>query len=145
MRPIAAAQKGKPLDEPLELQAYERALIDMFLAIKKNDAGAVEACFDFEGLAQEMIPGFADSPAEKKKEAVEAMRAQMSKNLLSEQMRAQFPDAALLEDAIATGMKSEEKDGVARVRVFGKQVWKLTLVKEGDRKGKWVIIGISQK
>ncbi len=145
MRPIAAAQKGKALDEPLELQTYERALIDMFLAIKKNDAGAVEACFDFDRLAQEMIPGFNDSPAEKKKEAVEAMRAQMSKNLLSEQMRNQFPDAALLEDAIATGMKSEEKEGIAKVRVFGKQVWMLTLLKEGDRKGKWVIIGISQK
>lgn len=145
VRPITEAQKGKPIDEPLELKAYERALIDLFLAIKKNDAAAVRASFDFHGLALEMIPGFAGVTDEQKKEAVQAMRDQMEKNLLSEQMRAQLPDAGLLEEAIAGGMKSSEKDGLARVQVFGKQVWKLALAKEGDRKGKWLIIGIAQE
>jgi hypothetical protein len=145
VRPIAEAEKGKPLNEPLDLKPSERRLVDLFVGIAKNDAKAVSACFDFQRFSSESVPGFADLSEDKKKEIVKAMEAELGKNLLSAEMRSMFPDPALVEDAVANGMKTTEKDGVARIQMFGQQTWKLYEVKEGPRKGQWLIFGIEQQ
>ena len=142
IRPIEAAQRGKPIEEPLDLRHSERRLIDLFLAISKSDGPTVAACFDFERLSQEMAPGFADLADDKKKETVKTMEKEMTKNLLG--LKQMFPDPGLVEDAIAGGMKTTEKDGVARIQLFGQQTWKLFEVKEGPKKGRWFIFGIEQ-
>jgi hypothetical protein len=145
LRPITEDQRGKKLNEPLEVKPAERRVLDLFLAIKKNDSAAVEGSFDFERFSSESVPNFASLPAEKQKETVEAMRAAMVKNLLSEQARAQFPEASLLEDALAATLKTTEKDGVTRVQVQGAGTWKLHQPKDGPRKGMWLIFGVDQE
>ena len=144
VRPVTEAERGKRLNEPLEVKPAERRILDLFLAIKKNDAAAVEASFDFERFASESVPNYASLAPEKQKDAVEAMKTAMTKNLLTEKARAQFPDAAILEDALAQTMSSEEKDGIARVAIQNAGTWKLHQPKEGPRKGEWLIFGIDR-
>jgi hypothetical protein len=144
LRPITEAQRGKKLNEPLEVKPAERRVLDLFIAIKKNDAATVEGSFDFDRFASEAVPNYGSLPAEKQKDAVEAMRAAMTKNLLTEQARAQFPEPAVLEDALAATLKTTEKDGVARVQVQGAGTWKLHQPKDGPRKGQWLIFGVEQ-
>ena len=145
LRPITESQRGKKLEEPLDVKPAERRILDLFLAIKQNDAAVVEGCFDFDRFASESVPGYATLAAEKQKEAVEAMRSGMIKNLLTEQMRAMFPEAAILEDVLAQSMSTTEKDGVARVQVQGAGTWKLHQPKDGPRKGQWLVFGVDQK
>jgi hypothetical protein len=145
VRPITEAQRGKKLNEPLEVKPAERRVLDLFLAIKKNDSAGVEGSFDFDRLSSESVPNFAGLTPEKKKETVETMRSTMLKNLLTEEMRSQFPDAALLEDALAQSLKTTEKDGISRVQVQGAGTWKLYQPKDGPRKGQWLVFGIDQE
>jgi len=146
VRAITEAQRGKKLEEPLDVKPAERRLLDLFLAIKKGDSAGVEGSFDFDRFASEVVgpKAYADLAPEKQKETVEAMRSNMIKNLLSEQMREQLPDASLLEDALAQSMKSTEKDGIARVQIKGSATWKLHQPKDGPRKGMWLIFGVGQ-
>jgi hypothetical protein len=143
IRPVTEAQKGKPLDEPLTLKPSERRLIDLFVAISKNDGPAISGCFDFQRLSIEMAPGFADLSEEKQKATVQSMQEEMTKNLLG--LHSMFPDPGLVEDAIAGAMKTTEKDGVVHIQLFGQQTWKVFEVKEGPKKGQWLIFGIDQK
>lgn len=145
MRVIAEAEREKKLDEPLDLRPAEKALIGMFLAIKKNDREGVVAAFDFDRMAKEMIPGFEGLTDEKKKEAVGLLSRDMPAKLLGEAMRNQLPDPGLLEETLAAGIRSTEKDGVTAVRIFGTQVWRLAEAKEGDRKGRWLIISVAKE
>jgi hypothetical protein len=143
IRPVTKAQMGKPLDEPLTLKAGERRLIDLFLAIAKSDGPAIAGCFDFQRFSMEMAPGFADLSPEKQNATVQSMKEEMTKNLLG--LTSMFPDPGLVEDSIAGGMKTTEKDGVVHIQLFGQQTWRLFEVKEGPKKGQWLIFGIDQK
>ncbi len=143
LRPIMEADLGKDLDEPLELKPCERALVDAFLAVKRDDSKAVLDCFDFDRMAAEMAPGYADMTAEKKKEAAEELRKQIAGGFAKR--GPSFPEEKMLEEALAAALKTTEKDGVATIDVFGREVWKLYLATEGDRKGRWLIIRIDQK
>ena len=143
IRPVKKAQKGKPLDEPLTLKASERRLIDLFLAIAKSDGPGISGCFDFQRFSMEMAPGFADLSEEKQKATIQSMKEEMTKNLLA--LNAMFPDPGLVEDSIASAMKTTEKDGVVHIQLFGQQTWKLFEVKDGPKKGQWFIFGIDQK
>lgn len=145
VRPITETEKGKPLNEPVELRPAERGLVNLFVGIAKNDAAAVTGCFDFPRFSSDAVPGFAELPDAKKKEAIKALEAELTKNLLSEEMRKMFPDPGLVEDAIVNGMKTTVTDGVARIQMFGQQIWKLYEVKEGPRKGQWLIFGIEKQ
>jgi hypothetical protein len=145
MRPITEAQKGKNLNEPIETKPSERRVLDLFLAIKKNDAAAAGACFDFERLARESIPNFATLPPEEQKKAPETMKKAMLENLLAQTTRDTLPEGGLLEEALFGIMKTTEKDDVHRVHMENAGTWKVYLVKDGDRKGQWLIFGIVQE
>jgi hypothetical protein len=144
IRPITEAEKGKPLNEPLEFKPAERRLVDLCVAASKNDAASVSACFDFQRFSAETVPGFADFPENKKKEFQAGLATNLPKDMIVE-MRRVFPDPALVEDMVSCAMRTTEKDGVARIQMFGQQTWKLYEVKEGPRKGQWLIFGIEQQ
>ncbi len=144
-RPVTEAQRGQPLDEPLELKPAERALVDMFLALKKNDKAAVLAAFDFERMARESSPGYAELPEGDKKEIIDVIEDDVMTGLLSEGMRNQLPDVDFLEDLLAGAMKTTEKEGLVSIETFGKTVWRMYCPAEGDRKGRWLICGAGSK
>jgi hypothetical protein len=145
LRPITPAQRGKNLDEPLRIEPPTRRVLDLFLAIQKNDADAAAACFDFDRFARESVPDFNERSAEGKKEASETMKSTMMKNLMSAAARGPLPEAALLEETLSNAMKTTLKDGEARVQIIGGVTWKLYQAKEGPRKGQWLIFGVGQE
>ncbi len=145
MRPVTEAEVGKDLDEKREVKPAERALLDMWLAIKRNEKERVLASFDIPRLCDALVPGYKDLDADKRKEADTMMTKQLEQDLLSETMRDGLPDEKVLEEGLAAGMKLTMKDDVAHVLVMGKKIWKLAEAKDGDRKGKWLIIGIEDR
>ncbi|MBI2931313.1 MAG: hypothetical protein HYY16_06650 [Planctomycetes bacterium] len=134
MRPITEAEIGKDLVEAPELKPAERALVDLFLAIQRNDLEALRAAFDWERLAAEMIEGYAEMTDEQKAAAARQLQEQLETDLLELRM----PDAATLEEGLISGVKSTEKDGIASVKLFG-ETWKLHEVK-----GKWLVIAVER-
>jgi len=135
---------GKDLNEPLRLADSERALIDLFRAIKRNERENALSMFDLERLAEEMIPGFGSLKEEDKKKAVESLRENLSENLVSEKTRKSLPEEGILEDILSEVFESNEKGDLAEVRFQG-QVWHLYRAAEGDRKGRWLIYKIMEK
>jgi hypothetical protein len=143
-RPITEAMIGKPLNEPLAMKPAERRVLDVFVAIKKNDETALAACFDFDRFAKESIPDFEKvAPADQKKTVVN-LRQTMLKNFLgTEESRASMPEPTLMEDAMADVMVTTEDKGIVSVTLPGNGTWKLYQSTEGPRKGQWLIFLIT--
>lgn len=145
MRPITENMIGKALNEPLEVKPAERRVLDAFVAIKKNDATALAACFDFDRFAKESIPDFAAATPAEQKKAVASLRQSMLKNLLGdEKSRASMAEPTTLEDAMVAVMVTTEEKGVVSVVLKGAGTWKLHQPTEGPRKGQWLIFLLSQ-
>ncbi len=145
LRPIVEAAVGKALTEPIEVKPAERRVLDFFVAIRKNDAISLAACFDFDRFAKEAIPNFAGATPVDQKKAIANLRQSMLKNLLAdEKARASQPEPAALEDTMAAVMTSTEENGVATVAIKGSDTWKLHQPTEGPRKGQWLIFLISE-
>jgi hypothetical protein len=144
-RPIAEAALGKTLTEPLEVKPAERRVLDMFVAIRKNDATAVAACFDFDRYAKESFPNFATATPADQKKAVATVRQAVLQNLMvDEKTRASQPEPAALEDVLSLMMKTTEESGITSIVVKGSNTWKLHQPAEGPRKGQWLIFKYSQ-
>jgi hypothetical protein len=144
-RPITEDMVGKALNEPLDVNPAERRVLDAFVAIKKNDATALAACFDFDRFAKEAIPEFAAATPAEQKKSVASLRQSMLKNLLGdEKSRASLAEPLTLEDAMVAVMVTTEEKGVTSVVLKGAGTWKLHQPTEGPRKGQWLIFLISQ-
>ena len=144
-RPVAEAAAGKTLTEPLEVNPAERRLLDMFVAIRRNDATAVAACFDFDRYAKESFPNFATATPADQKKAVATVRQAVLKNLMvDEKTRASQPEPATLEDVLSLMMKTTEENGVTSIVIKGSNTWRLHQPAEGPRKGQWLIYKFSQ-
>jgi hypothetical protein len=142
-RPVEPGGAGKDLSEPLELKAPVKALSELFRAIKRGDRAAVTAAFDFERFAQEMVDGYVGFDPATKKQILEGLQTKTPANLLTPKMRSGLPEERLMEDFFSVSAEATEKDGVAEVRLFGKEtVWKLHQPTEGKRKGLWLVCGI---
>jgi hypothetical protein len=145
LRPITEALIGKALNEPLEVKPAERRVLDVFVAIKKNDSTALAACFDFERFAREAMPEFAKAtPAEQKTSLTNFRRIMLERLLGNEKSRAAQPELSLLEDALASAMITTEEKGVVSVVLRGNGTWKLYQPTEGARKGQWLIFLITE-
>ncbi|MBV8880707.1 MAG: hypothetical protein JO332_12120 [Planctomycetaceae bacterium] len=67
------------------------------------------------------------------------IRDAMVNQMLSEKVRATIPDAATIEDIVAASL-TEIKDGeTATLEFKGVGIWRLHQMKEGPRKGQWLI------
>lgn len=143
LRPVSPQGAGKDLDEPLSLSEPAKALCELFRSIKRGDRPAVAAAFDFEKLAQDLVPGYADLDTPAKHQVVESLRSKTPTDLVSTRFRDSLPDEGLMEDFFVAGSEATEANGKAEVRLLEKGVlWKLYRVAEGSRKGRWVVCGI---
>jgi hypothetical protein len=136
---VESSQIGKHIDEPLNLKPSERALADLFLAIKRNDRKGVDAAFDYAKMAEEMLPGYGELNEIQRRQTLETLRAKVNADLLK--TRDGLPDELIMEDFIAASAETTEKDAAADVLLFGKTVWKLAR----NDKGRWLVVSIANK
>lgn len=143
LRPVAASEVGKDLQDPREMSEPVKALAELFRAVKRGDRPAVAAAFDFDSLAQELVPGYAGLDAAQQRQLVESLRSKTPADLISAKFRDALPEEALLEDYFAAASIATEKEGRAEIRLPDNPlVWKLSRAAEGRMKGHWVVTGI---
>lgn len=141
IRIIPEEKIGKNLEEPSRLNDAEKATVEVYKCIKKNDKNALLTCFDLQKYAEEMVSGYKDMSAEDKKATVEQLQGKISESLLNLKNRNNLPEEALIEDFFYDNIQSIVKADSAEVWLPGQTPWKLSR----DAAGKWLVVGLGQR
>jgi hypothetical protein len=142
-RPVRPSEAGKDLQEPLVIKEPVKALVDLFRSVKRGDRSGVVSAFDFEKLAGDLVPGYADLDAASKRQVQDALRTKMPTDLLAAKFRDGLPEESFLEDFLSSASEVTQDGGSAEVRLLEKStVWKLSRVEDGKLKGRWLVSGL---
>jgi hypothetical protein len=142
MRPIAEAAIGKNLPGELEVHPAARALIDIFVAMQQRNRDAAMAGFDLARMAADQVTGFDRMAPAQRQKAIAGVRQELEGQLLSEQAVKGLPPPPLLEEVMASGMKTSLDQGVARVEAFGSHVWMLHEASSGASGRRWLVFKV---
>jgi hypothetical protein len=148
IRPIAPAQKGKDLADPLQLHPAARAVVDMMLAVERNDREAALLHFDLPGMAAATVPGYAHMDQPARMQAIAALRAHLLGTLFFAATRpattfrgADGAPPVDTERLMAAFLEVKIEGRVARVKHF-RRAWSLHEVTAADGRPRWLIVAI---
>jgi hypothetical protein len=142
LRPIAESAIGKNLPGELEVHPAARALIDIFVAMRQRNRDAALAGFDLAHMAADQVTGFDKmSPAQRQK-AIADVRTELEGKLLAEDAVKGLPPPPLLQEVLASGMKTSVDKGVARVEAFGSHAWMLHEADIGGSGRRWLVFKV---
>ncbi len=137
-RPIAKEAMGRDLDERLVVREPERAVLEFYQAVKRNDREAVLAAFDLARYAAGIDPDYAARSEEKRRALEDEVRASIVESFLGERIRAGLPPEERMEDVLGPKLASELHGAdLAEVSMFSLR-FKLARPPEG----RWRIHGI---
>lgn len=144
MRPATEADLGKDLGDgaAAELSAPAKAVVAVYCAIKRNDAAALDAAFDFDRWAAEGVEGFDQKTDEEKQKAADDLAKQILAELNTDELRTKLPDEASITAMMGPQIKVEMAGEGEAVAHIGDGTWKLYLSTDEAGKGVWLIYSV---
>ncbi|HLG41803.1 MAG TPA: hypothetical protein VI643_00460, partial [Planctomycetota bacterium] len=135
-RPIDPGEIGRNLEDPISLSDPQRALIELFDAVKSMDRVAIARAFDL-GKVMSLLPGWKDLRADE----TEERRRQLERSFVEMTLRAfsGLPDREMLPDVVAILSRVQMTGEEDATLFFDAARFRLARVKDGPDEGRWII------